>query len=412
MESKELNFWDYFAVLVKWRRLIVVNFIVVSLIAVAISLVLPKWYLAKASLLPPEDSARSSAITSLLANLPISGISIPGATTSADLFVAILGSRTVAEGVIQKLGLIRVYKSKNMEGAVRTLQEHSSIGITPEGVITVEVEEKDPQLAAGIANAYIAELDRVNKETSVSQAKNKRLFIEGRLDKAKPELEKAENELRQFQEKNKAISLPDQVSAAIERAALLKAEQVTLEIELGVLLKTASFSHPQVKLLQTKISEIQKQMDLLEIGAASEYDTTSSDAAEKSGYYVPFSKVPSVGLELARLIRDLKIQEAIYELLIQQYEQAKIEEAKDTPTVQALDIATPPILKSKPNRKVFVIFLAFLSLFISVSYAFSMEYLRRLEVSRTEEYHKIVGLFSELREDIRRLRSKVKKLAK
>ncbi|KPL16655.1 MAG: hypothetical protein AMJ92_12615 [candidate division Zixibacteria bacterium SM23_81] len=409
MSSREFKFWDYLAVLVKWRKLIVFNFVAVCLIAVGLSLVLPKWYKAKATILPPEESSSSSAIASLLTDLPLGGLTIPGAMTSTNLFVAILGSRTVAEGVIEKLNLMEVYKSKSLEGAVETLQKHSTFGITKEGVLTIEVEERDPQLAAKVANTFVVELDRVNQETNVSQAKGKRLFIEGRLKESQLELEKAEEELKLFQEKNKAISLPDQISAAIERAAELKAEQVSLEIQLGVLLKTASRSHPQVELLGSQISEIQKQLEKIEFGDASNLSSQEPGSSEPTEFHVPFSKVPAVGLELARLTRNLKIQEVVYRLLTQQYEQAKIEEAKDTPTVQILDVALPPIRKSKPNRKMFVIFLGFLSLFLSTVYAFSAEYFQRLRVTRAEEYDKVSGLFHILKGDVQHLRSKRKR---
>ncbi|KPL16983.1 MAG: hypothetical protein AMJ92_12275 [candidate division Zixibacteria bacterium SM23_81] len=409
MKSRELNFWDYLAVLVKWRKLIVLNFVAVCLIAVALSLVLPKWYKAKATLLPPEESSNTSAIASLLTDLPLGGLTIPGTTTSTDLFVAILGSRTVAEGVIQKLDLMEVYKSKNLEGAVETLQKHSSFGITKEGVLTIEVEEKDPHLAAKVANAFVVELDRVNQETNVSQAKSKRLFVERRLKESQLELEKAEEELKLFQEKNKAISLPVQISTAIERAAELKAEQVSLEIQLGVLLKTASRSHPQVEHLRSQISEIQKQLEKIEFGNVPNLSSQKPGSSERTEFHVPFSKVPTVGLELARLTRNLKIQEAVYGLLTQQYEQAKIEEAKDTPTVQILDVALPPIRKSKPNRKMFVIFLGFLSLFLSMVCAFSVEYFQRLRVTQAEEYDRVSGLFHILKGDIKHLRSKGKR---
>ncbi len=410
MKSREVDFWDYISVLIRWRRFIFINFVVICVMAIGVSFVIPKWYKAKATLLPPEESPRSSAIASLLTDLPLGGLVIPGATTSADLFVAILGSRTVAEGVIEKLDLLKVYKSKNLEGAIRTLHKHSSMGITKEGVITIEVEEKDPQLAAKIANTYIAELDRVNKETSVSQAKSKRLFVEERIKEAKVELEKAENELKEFQEENKAISLPDQVSAAIERAAQLKTEQVTLEIELGVLRKTASSSHPQVELLRSQISEIQKQLEKIEFGDIPGFDEINSKSSERREFHVPFAKVPSIGLELARLTRNLRIQEAIYELLTQQYEQAKIEEAKDTPTVQILDVGAPPILKSRPNRKMFVIFMGFLSLFLSLVYVFSVEYFERLRLTQTEEYERILALFHLMKRDIQQLNFKGRRL--
>ncbi|MFQ6093230.1 MAG: Wzz/FepE/Etk N-terminal domain-containing protein, partial [bacterium] len=162
--ARETNIFDYLHVLVKWRKLIVLNFLAVSLLAAGISLILPKWYTATTTILPPEEQTSGIGLPSMLANLPLGGLGIPGVTTPAAIYVAILESRTVREGVIKNLDLMEIYKSKNIEEAVRTLGERTDIEISEEGVVQLKATARTPQRAADIANAHIEELDRKNTE--------------------------------------------------------------------------------------------------------------------------------------------------------------------------------------------------------------------------------------------------------
>ncbi len=395
MKEKEVNLWDYLMVLAKWRRMIGLNFIGVCLLVVLISLFLPKWYTATTSILPPQGEGGGLSLPSGLATLASlsGGLSLPGTATPSDVFAAILKSRSVAERVIRVNGLMKVYKAKDLQEAMRTLHSHSNIDVSPEGIIRIEVTEKDPSLAARVANSLVEALDGVNREKSTSRAKSARIFIEKRLDSTKAELKRAEEKLRRFQEVHKAISLSDQTKAAIEKAADLRAEKAVLEIKLGVLRQSMGGIHPQVQRLRTQINEYDKQLRKMEFGGG------------EDDFLLPFSQVPSFALELARLARDLKVEEEIFEFLTQQYEQAKIQEKRDTPTVQVLDEAIPPTQKSKPKRTVLVGLAGLLSLFVGVFLAFGLEYMER--VSSSEESQKISRISSLLREDYLRLRDKL-----
>ncbi len=393
MQEKEANLWDYLMVLAKWRRMIGLNFIGVCLLVVLISLFLPKWYTATTSILPPQGEGGGLSLPSGLGTLASlsGGLSLPGASTPSDVFAAILKSRSVAEMVIKKNGLLKVYRTKDLQEAMKTLHSHTDVDVSPEGIIRIKVTEKDPRLAARVANSLVKALDGVNREKSTSRAKSARIFIEERLDSTRAELQRAEERLKRFQEVHKAISLSDQTKAAIEKAADLRAEKALLEIQLGVLRQSMGNNHPQVQRLRTQINEYDKQLRKMEFGSG------------EDDFLLPFSQVPLFALELARSTRDLKVEEEIFELLTQQYEQAKIQEKRDTPTVQVLDEAIPPTQKSKPKRTVLVGLAGLLSLFVGIFLAFGLEYMERVRSS--EDSQKISRISSLLRADYLRLRN-------
>ncbi len=405
MPEKETTLLDYAHVLVRWRKTIVINFLIVCILAAVLSFILPKWYTATTSILPPEEEGLGLGLSSMLSSLPVSGLGgLAGMTTPGAIYVAILESRTVREGVVRTLDLMKDFRSKNMEEAIGKLSKRTNIDLSEEGIVTLKVTARTPQQAAQIANTYIAELNKKNTDLSVAQARNNRIFVEGRLSENEEDLHKAEEDLRRFQEQHKAISLPEQTAAAIEAAALVMGEMQTLEVQRDVLLTTMRPTNPQVFQVQVQIDALRRQLNRMEFGTenAATIDT-SRGAVRNKEFYVPFSRVPEVGLELARLMREVKIQEVIFELLTQQYEQAKLQEAKDTPTVQVLDSAVPPVKKSRPNRKAIVLMAGALSLVSSIFLAFFAEYARRLKTdSRTSATAE--GILSALRHDGRRIK--------
>lgn len=406
--ARDSNIFEYLHVLVKWRKFILLNFLIVCLLAAIISLILPKWYRATTTVLPPEEQTFGMGLSSMLGDLPLGGLGIPGITTPGIMYVAILESRTVRERVVQKLNLMDIYNSKNMEEAVRTLGTRTRVEISEEGVVQLQATDRMPQRAASIANAYVQELDRKNTELNVAQARNNRIFIEERLAQNKEALRTAEEDLRHFQEKYKAISLPEQTAAAIEAAAEVIGEMRTLEVKRDVLLATMKPTNPNVVQVQTQIDALQNQLERMEFGAGGKPESDDSTETDRnSEIYVPFSEVPTIGLELARLMRELKIQEVIFELLTSQYEQAKIQEAKDTPTVQVLDQAVPPEKRTKPKRKVIVIVAGICSFFLSTSYAFLKEYLERLNRTKNTDYQRVRGISQAIRSDLNWLRENI-----
>jgi uncharacterized protein involved in exopolysaccharide biosynthesis len=392
----KINLLNYLMILVKYRRFLLLNTLSVCLLVGLVSFFLPSWYNAHTSILPPEtDTSFMGLSSSLLGGFtPPVEMSLPFMATPSDVIGTILQSRSVAERIVERAGLMEVYNTQSKEEAIKALASHTKVMVSEEGLVYLNFEDKDRNKAALVANLYIEELDRINRMANSSRARNTRLFIEQRMEKTQKDLIQAEEDLRGFQEEHKTISLDEQMKTAIQAAADLKAEMLLNEIELNVLSQNLSPSHPQIQQLKTRISQIGKQLEKLQFG-----DQNTSSEKDKI-LDVPFSEVPKLGLELARLTRDLKIQEAIFELLSSQYEQAKIQEAKDTPTIQVLDRAVPPEKRSRPKRAMMVILAGIASLFVGIVFAFGLEYLQATRKRNPEEFRKIEQLLSTFKEDV------------
>ncbi len=403
-ESDKINIYSYLTVLVSYRRFIFLNLIVVCLIVAAVSFVLPSWYNAGTTILPPGGDALSMGLASSLmgsATGLATSLSLPFMATPSDLVAAILRSRAVAEAVVEKENLLEAFHTTSMEDAVRQLFSHTSVNVTPEGLISLSYEDKDRVRAARVANRWVQEADRINRQSSISQAKSARIFIEERLGQTQKELSQAELNLKDFQEQNKTILLNDQMRSAIDKAAELKAQMVSSEIKLNVLSQTLSPSHPQIRSLRSEVNEIKRQLEILESGNPNE------NPQDKTVLDVPFAQVPDLSLRLARLIRDVKIQESIFELLTQQYEQYKIQETKDTPTIQVLDKAVPPEKRSKPRRGLLVGMSGMLSIFASLVFVFGLEYFKRSKQRNPESIERLEVLLGAWRKDVSDLRKKI-----
>jgi tyrosine-protein kinase Etk/Wzc len=404
VEGEKVSIYSYLAVLVSYRRFIFLNLVGVCLIVAIISFLLPSWYRATTTILPPERETLGLGMASSLlgaASGLATSFSLPLMATPSDVMAAILESRRVGEAVAEKKNLSRSYKTKSMEKTLKQLFSHLSVQVTKEGIVSLSFEDRDRTMAADVANCFVEELDRINQETSTSKAKSARIFIETRLAQTRAELSKAEDDLRTFQQDNKTILVDDQMKAVIEKAADLKAEMVSSEIELNVLSKTMSSSHPQVQSLQSRISEIKRQLEILESGNQKE------NPEGKTVLDVPFSQVPSLSLQLARLMREVKIQEKVFELLTQQYEQYKIEETKDTPTIQVLDRAVPPERRAKPKRALLVGLSGLLSILASTTLVFGLEYLKRSKLQNPEGFSRLETLLGVWRKDADDLKRKL-----
>ncbi len=391
MEKFKLSGIETFAILVKWRKLIIANFILFSLIAAVISSLLPKWYSSTCSLLPPEQQSMGGLdLSSLLGEMPLNIPSLQGLAGPSDVYVAILRSRNVREGVIAELNLKPVFKCKTMEDALAALDGVTKVDKTEENIIIVRATTKDRILSRDIAQAFIKHLDRVNRASRFTSARYTREFIERRLQQSEADLQKAAQALRDFQKEQKLVSLEEQTKAAILAAANLEAELAVTEVNYNIARHNMAVDHPEVVQLALKLEELKKQVNKIELGA--KLDTTR--------YWVPFKSLPDLGMRYAFLMRDVEVQKAIYKLLMQQYEQAKIQEARDTPTIQILDAPVVPEKKSKPKRAIITIVAAVLSLFVSVAYVFGWEYVHSLRHSNPEAYNRLTESVLAIRNDI------------
>jgi uncharacterized protein involved in exopolysaccharide biosynthesis len=410
VKENKTDFWDIISVLLKWRRLLVVNFLGAVILTFLIALFLPKWYLSSAAIFPPEEESTGMGLASSLLGgglgsmLSGSGMSLPSFASLSDVYAAILKSRVVAEGVVVENDLQDVYDLGSMEKTLAVLAGHTIVEITPEGIINIAVEDKEPEFARQLVLSYLEGLDRINTTVRASRASATRKFVEERLDQTKLDLENAENEFREFQINNKTISLQDQVRAAIENLALLNSELVSAEIELGVIKQSLLPTHMKVKQQQAKIAEIKRQIEKMERG------TVGSE--NDSSLVIPIFDTPDLSMELLRLTRNLKIQEAIFELLTQQYEQAKIQETKDTPTIQVLDPPKVPEFKSRPKRLTMAVVAGVLCVFLSIIVVFVIEFIDRNKKAETETYRRLEDILNVIKDDFYLVRTLFSRQAK
>lgn len=367
----EINLLDLLLVLARRKMEILGICAVTFVLACAATLLMPNVYTATARIMPPQQeklglSAMLGGMSDLAA---LAGLSL--GSSSSGLYVGMLQSRSAADAVIDRLDLMRVYEWKTRAAAYKALrgQVRFTIG-KGDGIIAISADEKDPELAAALANAYVEALKNLNMQLSLDNVSLQKGFLENRIKVVKADLAKAEEALKEFQTTHKAIRIDAQATAIIEAIAKLKGELASLEVELGVLLTYQTEQNPQVKAVRESIAQIKGQLQQLE---------KSPDGQKAAGdIFIATSDVPDVGLQYARLLRDFKVQETLYELLTKQFEVAKIEAAKNISPIQVLDPATVPDMKSKPRRSLIVLLMTFSAGFLSVIGVLLVEYGKRL----------------------------------
>jgi tyrosine-protein kinase Etk/Wzc len=300
-------------------------------------LVWPRAYEAQATLLAPKEGTGGGAGSALLLqaervglgdSLPIGGI-FPGLTRNRDVLVSVLKSQTLADIIIDRFQLMSHYQVKTRTRARKKFWRSMRILVSKEGAITVTVRDREPKLTAEMANFAVDHLDMILNRLSINQAGQNRNFLDTQVQQVKGTLRQAEEALRRFQEKNRAVVLPEQSKVAIEGQARLKGEVLATQTQLEVMRGFYTDADPQVIRLRRKLEELQSQLKRLRGGESEEEE-------------LAFPKVPTVALELARLTREMKLQEAVYTILTQQREKARMIEAQEVPTVQILDQAIPP----------------------------------------------------------------------
>ncbi|MBI3610053.1 MAG: lipopolysaccharide biosynthesis protein [Nitrospirae bacterium] len=367
----EINLLDYWKVLVKRRKMIGQIVAAAFIMSVIVSLLLPKIYASTASILPPQqEGSFSSAMVSQLPGG--SGGGFLGMKSPADLWVGILKSGTVRDAIIARFDLMKIFKVKNREDAQKKLDQHVRIMKSKEDIISITVEDRDPRRTAETANAFVEELDRINKGIVMTSGRRMRVFVEERLKEAKEELRKTEDAVRAFQEKNRAVKLDDQSKAIIEAIGNVKGQLMAKEVELQTMLSYATSTNPQAEILKTQVEELKERLREMEEGKRIPDNHSPKDI------FIPTAQIPDLALQFARLVREAKVQETLYGLLTQQYEMARIQEAKDSPTVQVLDTAKVPERRSKPKRTSIVLLSTVTAAFLAVFIAFFVEYIEKL----------------------------------
>ena len=353
------------------RQFLIKNFFLVSILSFIIVFSLPKTFTSTAILMPPtSESGGIGNLMGALSSLPFSGLNSKTNDESLSI-IAILKSRTLFEKVINKFDLLKFYELSNMDKALVALSNNTSFEVLDEGTIRITVslktkyfhndesEEVIKVLCRDMVDYFIEQLDLINKSLKTEKASFHRKFIEQRYKNNLDDLKVAEDSLRMFQEKYKMIALPEQTSAVIEAASALKAQILSNEVKLGVMMGALNATHPDIANIKKENVELNKKMIELEYGQ-------NILNYEQSNLFPSLSDVPDLGIKLVRLKREVEIQNSLFVFLTQQYEEAKIKEAKDTPTVQVLDHPKIPYQKSAPKRLSILLICVFILMFLNI----------------------------------------------
>ena len=365
-QGEQRHLLEIFIVLAKHKVLILVTVGSAALFLTLVSLLLPKNYTAQTRILrPKEDTSIASAMLGQFG--PILGAAGKdlGIHNPNDMYVAMLRSRTVADALIDQFSLMSLYHKKLRVDARKRLDSATEISAGRDDVISISVEDRDPRRAAAMANAYVIQLGKLTKTLAVTDAAKRRLFFEGEVKTASDDLASAEDALKQTEQKTGIIQLDSQAKVLLEGYADLRAQVAAKEVQIQAMKSFATPENPDLVRAQEELAALRAQVARFESG----HGGAGSDVA--------LAKVPEAGLEYVRKLREVKYRETMLELLLKQYEIARIDEGKDAALVQVLDNAVPPEKRSWPPRTALVLAGTLLGLLIAVAAAFVLEWLQR-----------------------------------
>ncbi|MGB7592776.1 MAG: lipopolysaccharide biosynthesis protein [Terriglobia bacterium] len=322
------------------------------LLSTLIAFLIPNRYESGARLMPPDsNSGLAQAVVALAGGAAgLGGIAseLLGQRNTSDLLAGILDSRTVADTLIQKFDLRKVYGAKRIEDTRKELAAQTKISVDRKSqIITIVVTDISPQRAAAMVQAYVEELNRTVAEVSTSSARRERIFLEGRLQAVKQDLEAAEIEFSQFSSKNTAIDIKEQGKAMVGAAATLQGQYIAARSELEGLRQHYADSNVRVRSAQARVAELENQLE--QVGGKDE-SASLEKATQGDSLYPWIRKLPLLGVAYADLYRRTKIQETLFDTLTQEYELARVQEAKGIATVKVLDPPNLPEKKSFPPR--------------------------------------------------------------
>ncbi len=297
-------------------------------------------YESTAQIMPPDSSG--SGLASLLPALSKSpgligmASDMMGMKSTSAIFARVLESRTVQDHLIERFDLKKRYSQKYWEDTRKKLAKRTIISEDKKsGVIAISVQDHDKAVATDLANAYVEELGSVLAKVSTSAARRERIFIEQRLADENNNLQDAEKQFSQFASANMALDVPEQTKVEVEAAARLQGELIASKAQLEGLKETYTEENIRVKSVQAHVNELQRELAKINSGRAPNIQDATSP-------YPSVKSLPILGVKWADLYRQTKIRETVVELLTQQYEMARIQEAKEIPSVKVLDPASTP----------------------------------------------------------------------
>jgi uncharacterized protein involved in exopolysaccharide biosynthesis len=340
------------------------------LLSVLLAFAIPKRYTTSTRLMPPDPQSTSGMMMMAeMAQKTGGGLAatagdLLGLKSSGALFVGMLQSETIENHLVQSFDLRKIYSARLLEDARKELSKNTVVQEDRKsGIITITVTDRSPQRAAAIANAYVNELNTMVAQLSTSSAHRERVFLEDRLQSVKRDLGNAEGQLAQFSSKNSTLDIQQQGKAMLDAASNLAGQMIAAESELQGMRQIYTENNARVRELSAQVGELHKELDKIggtesSVGRARHSNADpSADPVTDSSAAMPYPSIrqlPLLGAKYADYYREAKIQETVYGLLTEQNELAKVEEAKETPSVKVLDAAEVPEKKSYPPRLIVI----------------------------------------------------------
>lgn len=355
--NKDVSLFSVVSIFSRQKKIVLGMPIFFGVAAIVLSFLITPIFTSTAVILPPQQ--QNSNLSNMLGQLGgLAGIS-GGASplkNPNDLYMGMLKSRTISDKLISRFNLKDRYEAKTMDEARKVLERITTVVDGKTGLLSVSVEEKDAKFAAVLANAYIEELILLNKNFAITEASKRRLFFEKQLVEGKENLANAEVAMLKMQERTGVIQFESQVKGVIGTLAQLQATIASKEIELGSMREYGTDNNPDVLRLKKEIQGLTGNLNKLNKGQS------GGDA----NLMISSGKIPGVGIEYIRSLREVKFHEAMFEALTKQYEVAKIDEAKDSSLIQLLDPAVPAELKTKPLRASLAILGVFFGIMLGI----------------------------------------------
>jgi tyrosine-protein kinase Etk/Wzc len=343
------------------------------ILGVVISLILPLSYTATTKIMTPQQTPSSaSLLMSQMANsgggqLAMAAAGGLGLRNPNDVYIGLLNSRPVADAVIEEFGLRGVYRAKDMTAARKILANKTAVSSEKGGFITVSVTDRDKGRAARIANAYTEQLRMLTKTLALTEASQRRIFYEEQLKHAKEDVIMAELVFRQVQQKRGLVQLDAQAKALIGQLATLHAQVSAKQVELQAIRSYSTEHNPDVQLTESQLSSLEQEVSRLEQRGG--HPSVSTDLG--------LQDVAGAGIEYLRAEHELQYRQILFDLLLKQFDVARLDEAKDAAIVQVVEAAITPERKSAPNRKLTLMIFTLLGIVAACSYLFITDYTRK-----------------------------------
>ena len=367
--DQEINLLDIFIVFLKRKTLIIGGTLALAALTATACLIMSPIYRSTTTVMPPQAGGASSSVGQLLGQFAGVASMVLGSTTgtTGSLYVGLLQTQAVLDPIIDRFNIMKLYGLDTREDARDFVINNILTAETDleSGIISISADDKSPQRAADIANAFAQELKKIFENMATSDAGKRRVFFESQLKTTQENLTRSELAMRSFAETTGAIRIDEQATAALQGIMNLKSNIASKEVQLQVMKTFAAKDNPDLKRSEQELQALKDQLRKLE----EKEDESSPNAV------IPTEQIPGLGMEYLRKYRDFKYHEMLYELMVKQYEAARLEEAKETAPIQLIHSAIPPTKKAKPKLILLMLLAMGIGFFLTTCAAFAMEFM-------------------------------------